>query len=69
MSTDETQKKNGENIFSLQPLTQQITGATLEVHNIPGFGFFEKVYQGRCRLNTNTYSFDSNLCFICSICG
>ena len=45
MDTDETQIKTGEKDFSLQPVTQQIIGASFEVHNILGFGFLEKVYQ------------------------
>ena len=45
MDTDETQIKTGEKDFSLQPVTQHLIGAAFEVHNILGFGFFEKVYQ------------------------
>jgi GxxExxY protein len=45
MHTNETQIKNGEKDFSLQPVTQQLIGAAFEVHNILGFGFLEKVYQ------------------------
>jgi GxxExxY protein len=45
MDTDETQIKQGEKDFSLQPVTQQLIGAAFEVHNILGFGFLEKVYQ------------------------
>ena len=45
MNTDETQIKNGDKDFSLQPVTQQLIGAAFEVHNILGFGFLEKVYQ------------------------
>ena len=45
MNTDETQIKNGERDFSLQPVTQQIIGAAFEVHNILGYGFLERVYQ------------------------
>src|ERR1035441_8677586 len=45
MNTDETQIINGEKDFSLQPVTQHLIGAAFEVHNILGFGFFEKVYQ------------------------
>ncbi|OQX95563.1 hypothetical protein B6I21_04710 [candidate division KSB1 bacterium 4572_119] len=26
-------------------ITETITGSTFEAHNIPGYGFFEKVYQ------------------------
>jgi len=45
MNTDETQIRNGEKDFSLQPVTQQILGAAFEVHNILGYGFLERVYQ------------------------
>jgi hypothetical protein len=45
MHTDETQIKNGDKDFSLQPVTQQLIGAAFEVHNVLGFGFLEKVYQ------------------------
>ena len=46
MDTDETQIKTFEKDFSLQPVTQQLIGAAFEVHNILGFGFLERVYQG-----------------------
>ena len=45
MHTDETQIKNGDKDFSLQPVTQQLIGAAFEVHNVLGIGFLEKVYQ------------------------
>ncbi|HUA66905.1 MAG TPA: GxxExxY protein [Candidatus Saccharimonadales bacterium] len=45
MNTDETQMVSGTKDFSLQPVTQQLSGAAFEVHNVLGFGFLEKVYQ------------------------
>lgn len=45
MNTDETQIKNNEKDFSLEPVTRQLIGAAFEVHNVLGFGFLEKVYQ------------------------
>ena len=44
MVIDETQIKPAKD-FSLQPVTEQIIGVAFEVHNVPGYGFLEKVYQ------------------------
>ena len=62
IDTDETQTLTAAKDYSLQPVTQQIIGATFEVHNILGYGFLERVYQramqvelelGEKRWNTN----------------
>jgi GxxExxY protein len=45
MNADETQIKNGEKDYSLQPVTQHLIGAAFEVHNVLGHGFLERVYQ------------------------
>ena len=45
IDTDETQTLTAAKDYSLQPVTQQIIGATFEVHNILGYGFLERVYQ------------------------
>src|SRR5688572_28942773 len=45
MGTDETQMQDGSNDYSLEPVTRQIIGAAFELHNVPGCGFLERVYQ------------------------
>jgi len=56
MNTDETQIKNGEKDFSLQPVTQQIIGAAFEVHNVLGYGFLERVYQRAMQVELQSHS-------------
>ncbi len=44
MHTDETQIKTATD-YSLRPITEQLIGASFEVHNVLGHGFLERVYQ------------------------
>ena len=45
MDTDETQIKAEGKDFSLQPVTQQLIGAAFEVHNVLGFGVYQRAMQ------------------------
>ena len=44
MLTDETQIMAAKD-YSLRPIPEQLIGAAFEVHNVPGHGFLERVYQ------------------------
>jgi hypothetical protein len=43
MNTDETQIQTGTKDDSLRSVAQQRIGAAFEVHNVPGYGFPERV--------------------------